>query len=72
LAFARIIIVIEVLQEVILAPKKVIFIAFAIEDETQRDFLKGQSVHPRSPFEFVDMSVKEPYDAIGRSASARG
>ena len=41
---------------------KVVFIAFAIEDKTQRDFLKGQSLHPRAPFEFVDMSVKEPYD----------
>jgi len=42
---------------------KVIFVAFAIEDERQRDFLKGQSLHPRAPFEFVDMSVKEPYDS---------
>jgi hypothetical protein len=45
------------------ADSKVIFIAFAIEDERQRDFLKGQSLHPRAPFEFVDMSVKEPYDS---------
>jgi MTH538 TIR-like domain (DUF1863) len=44
------------------ADKKVIFIAFAVEDETQRDFLKGQSLHPRAPYEFIDMSVKEPYD----------
>ena len=43
--------------------KKVVFIAFAIEDERQRDFLKGQSLHPRQPFEFIDMSVKEPYDS---------
>jgi len=42
--------------------KKVVFIAFAIEDERQRDFLKGQSLHSRAPFEFIDMSVKEPYD----------
>ena len=41
--------------------KKRIFIAFAIEDERQRDFLKGQSINTNSPFEFVDMSVKEPY-----------
>lgn len=41
--------------------KKTVFIAFAIEDERQRDFLKGQSLHPRAPYEFVDMSVKEPY-----------
>ncbi len=45
-----------------MADKKVVFIAFAIEDERQRDFLKGQSLHPRAPFEFIDMSVKEPYD----------
>jgi hypothetical protein len=44
------------------ADKKVVFIAFAIEDETQRDFLKGQSLHSRAPYEFIDMSVKEPYD----------
>ena len=41
---------------------KIVFVAFAIEDERQRDFLKGQSLHPRAPFEFVDMSVKEAYD----------
>ena len=45
-----------------MAEKKVIFVAFAIEDERQRDFLKGQSLNTRSPFEYVDMSVKEPYD----------
>jgi hypothetical protein len=43
--------------------KRVVFVAFAIEDERQRDFLKGQSLHPRAPYEFVDMSVKEPYDS---------
>lgn len=45
-----------------MADKKVIFIAFAIEDERQRDFLKGQSLLTRSPFEYIDMSVKEAYD----------
>lgn len=45
-----------------MAEKKIVFIAFAIEDERQRDFLKGQSLNTKSPFEFVDMSVKEPYD----------
>ena len=49
-------------MEETVADKKVVFIAFAIEDETQRDFLKGQSLHPRAPYEFIDMSVKEPYD----------
>ncbi|MER9001166.1 MAG: TIR domain-containing protein [Mesorhizobium sp.] len=42
--------------------RKVIFVAFAIEDERQRDFLKGQSLHARAPFEFIDMSVKEAYE----------
>ena len=42
--------------------KKTVFVAFAIEDQRQRDLLKGQSLHPRAPYEFIDMSVKEPYD----------
>lgn len=42
--------------------RKVVFVAFAIEDERQRDFLKGQSLHTQSPFEYIDMSVKEAYD----------
>jgi hypothetical protein len=46
-----------------MADKKVIFVAFAIEDERQRDFLKGQSLHSRAPYEFIDMSVKEAYDS---------
>lgn len=40
---------------------KTIFIAFAIEDERMRDFLKGQSLLTNSPFEYVDMSVKQAY-----------
>lgn len=46
-----------------MADTKVIFVAFAIEDERQRDFLKGQSLNTNSPFEYIDMSVKEPYDS---------
>jgi len=46
-----------------MADKKVIFVAFAIEDERQRDFLKGQSLSTDSPFEYIDMSVKEAYDS---------
>jgi hypothetical protein len=44
-----------------MADKKVIFIAFAIEDENQRNLFTGQRLHPRNPYEFTDMSVKEPY-----------
>ena len=40
---------------------KTLFVAFAIEDERSRDLLKGQSLHVRSPFIYIDMSVKEPY-----------
>jgi hypothetical protein len=45
-----------------MADKKVIFVAFSKDDERQRDFLKGQSLHTNSPFEYIDMSVKEAYD----------
>ena len=46
-----------------MADKKVVFIAFAIEDRGQRDLLKGQALNTKSPFEYIDMSVKEPYDS---------
>ena len=41
---------------------KRIFIAFAIEDERYRDFLKGQANNENSPFEFTDMSANAPWD----------
>ena len=44
-----------------MATRKVVFIAFAIEDVSQRDLLKGQSLYTNSPFEYIDMSVKNPY-----------
>ncbi len=43
------------------AKTKVIFVAFAIEDQRQRDFVKGQSLLTDCPFEYTDMSVKEAY-----------
>ncbi|MNS35956.1 hypothetical protein [Brevundimonas bullata] len=45
-----------------MAEKKVIFVAFAIEDVNIRDMIKGQSLNTDSPFEYIDMSVKEAYD----------
>ena len=45
-----------------MADKKVVFVAFAIEDESQRNLLKGQSLNTESPFEYIDMSVKDAYD----------
>ena len=44
-----------------MASKKVVFIAFAIEDERIRNMIKGQSLNTETPFEFVDVSVKEAY-----------
>ena len=41
--------------------KKTVFVAFAIEDAKMRDLLKGQSLNTNCPFEYIDMSVKEPY-----------
>ena len=40
---------------------KRIFIAFAIEDKFARDNLVFQAKQERTPFEFVDMSVNEPW-----------
>ena len=41
---------------------KTLFIAFAIEDVSRRNLLKGQSLNTNSPFEYIDMSVKDAYD----------
>ena len=41
-------------------PKR-IFISFAIKDKKYRDLLVGQARNKKSPFEFVDMSVKQPW-----------
>lgn len=38
-------------------------ISFAIEDVRLRDFLVQQAKDERSPFSFVDMSVKEPWSS---------
>ncbi|MCZ8354111.1 MAG: TIR domain-containing protein [Cyclobacteriaceae bacterium] len=41
--------------------KKRIFISFAIEDVKYRDHLVAQAKSEKTPFSFVDMSVKEPW-----------
>lgn len=43
------------------ADRKRIFISFAIEDEMYRDHLVNQARLERSPFDFMDMSVKQPW-----------
>jgi hypothetical protein len=46
-----------------MARKNRIFVSFAAEDANCRDLLKGQAKNGASPFDFVDMSVKEPWDS---------
>ena len=43
-------------------PKR-IFVSFAIEDKFARDNLALQAKQKRTPFEFTDMSVKQPWDS---------
>lgn len=42
---------------------KRIFIGFAIEDKFARDNLVYQAKQNHTPFEFIDMSVKNPWDS---------
>ncbi len=42
--------------------RRKVFISFAIEDKKYRDFLVSQAKNDRTPFDFIDMSVKEPWD----------
>jgi len=44
-----------------MATKKTVFIAFAMKDVKSRDLLKGQALNTASPFEYIDMSVKDAY-----------
>ena len=39
--------------------KKVIFVAYAIEDERIRDVIKGQPFSVHCPFEFIDVPSKD-------------
>lgn len=42
---------------------KKIFVSFAIEDRFARDNLVHQSERQRAPFQFVDMSVRQPWSS---------
>lgn len=46
---------------------KRVFIAFAIEDKFARDNLVFQSKQEHTPFEFVDMSVQEPFTSAWKT-----
>ena len=50
-----------------MATKFRIFISFAIEDANLRTMLVGQGRNKKTPFEFVDMSVKEPWDSAWKT-----
>lgn len=42
---------------------KRVFVAFAIEDEITKILFTGQAKNKNVPFDFVDMSVKQPWDS---------
>lgn len=44
-----------------------IFISFAIEDANLRTMLVGQGRNEKTPFSFVDMSVKQPWDSAWKT-----
>ncbi len=46
-----------------MAKKNRIFISFAIEDLSLKTLLVGQAKNEKSPFEFVDMSAKKPWES---------
>lgn len=46
-----------------MAITKRVFTAFAIEDQRLRVLLVGQRLHTDTPFEWIDMSVKEPWSS---------
>lgn len=47
--------------------RKRIFISFAIEDHITLRLFCGQAKNTRVPYEFVDMSVKQPWDTDWRA-----
>jgi len=52
--------------EIIMSLKR-IFVAFAIEDEKAKILFTGQAKNKRVPYEFIDMSAKEPWDEKWKS-----
>lgn len=50
-----------------MAKKFRIFTSFAIDDANLRTLLVGQARNNKTPFEFTDMSVKEPWDSAWKA-----
>ncbi|WP_166336987.1 TIR domain-containing protein [Sphingobacterium chungjuense] len=46
---------------------KRIFVSFAMEDLTQKLLFCGQAKNANVPYEFVDMSVKQPWDSTWKA-----
>ncbi len=42
---------------------KRVFVSFAMEDEVTKKLFCGQAKNTRVPYEFIDMSVKQPWDS---------
>ena len=42
--------------------EKKIFVSFAMADSKYRDFLVAQGKNEKTPFSFIDMSVKQPWN----------
>lgn len=45
-----------------MADTKSVFIAFSMDDEASRNLFTGQRTNDGTPFEYIDLSVKERYD----------
>lgn len=46
-----------------MADTKSVFIAFSMDDEASRNLFTGQRTNKGTPFEYIDLSVKERYDS---------
>jgi hypothetical protein len=46
-----------------MADTKSVFIAFSMDDEASRNLFTGQRTNEGTPFEYIDLSVKERYDS---------
>lgn len=42
---------------------KRIFVAFAVEDQQHKNLFTGHAKNAKVPYEFIDMSVKEPWNS---------
>jgi hypothetical protein len=51
--------------------RKRVFISFAIEDVLYRDYLVEQARKEKSPFDFIDMSVKQKWNEAEWKKSCR-